>query len=103
MLMNDRVNSTCEVYWLLDRVLDDLAMVNQLLYDKYEPYERLLLLSILAFSGITNDNTKINDLIKYLESSRWKAQSWSISFNLGILARDYIRKKHNILPNVRDY
>ena len=97
---NNELSGISEVYWLLDRVLEDLGMVKQLLYDKYEPYERLFLSSLLAFSGLTNDDTEIDNLVKELKNSRWKAWSWTISFYLGVLARNYIRKKHRLLPNV---
>ncbi len=102
MDVGNELSNISEVYWLLDRVLEDLEMVKQLLYDKYEPYERLFLSSLLAFSGLINDGTEIDELIKELESSRWRAWTWTISFYLGVLARNYIRKKHGTLPNINE-
>jgi len=102
MDVDDELNIIGEVYWLLDRVLEDLGMVKQFVYDKYEPYERLFLSSILAFSGLINDDTKIDRLIKELESSHWKAWTWTVSFYLGVLARNYIEKKHGTLPNINE-
>ena len=102
MDVDNELSNISEVYWLLDRVLEDLGMVKQLLYDKYEPYERLFLSSLLAFSGLINDGTEIDELIKELESSRWRAWTWTISFYLSVLARNYIRKKHGTLPNINE-
>jgi len=102
MSIGDELNIIGEVYWLLDRVLEDLGMVKQLLYDKYEPYERLFLSSMLAFSGLINDDTEIDRLIKELESFRWRAWTWTVSFYLGVLARNYIIKKHGASPNITE-
>ena len=102
MGISNELSSISEVYWLLDRVLEDLGMVKQLLYDKYESYERLLLSSLLAFSGLINDGTEIDRLTKELECSRWRAWTWTISFYLGVLARNYIRRKHGTLPNINE-
>ncbi|MEB3779052.1 MAG: hypothetical protein GSR85_02300 [Desulfurococcales archaeon] len=102
MSVSNELNSISEVYWLLDRVLEDLGMVKQLLYDKYESYERLFLSSMLTFSGLINDGTEIDSLIKEFKSSRWRAWTWTVSFHLGVLARNYIRKKHGELPNINE-
>lgn len=102
MGVSNELSDISEVYWLLDRVLEDLGMVKQLLYDKYEPYERLFLSSMLAFSGLINDGTEIDSLIKELESSQWRAWTWTVSFYLGVLARNHIRKKHGTLPNINE-
>ncbi|MCE4624137.1 MAG: hypothetical protein F7B11_05270 [Caldisphaeraceae archaeon] len=77
-------------------------MVKQLLYDKYEPYEKLFLSSIVALSGSINDGTEINSLIKELGSSRWKNFALTVSFYLGVLARNYIIKKHGTLSNINE-
>jgi len=99
MNTNSKSSDISEVYWLLDRVLEDLGMAKQLLYDKYQYHERLLLSAALAFSGLINDDTEINDLIKKLEDFRWRTWATTISFYLGLLARNYIRKRRGSLPS----
>ena len=99
MSTNSGLDTIGEVYWLLDRVLEDLGMVKQLLYDKYERSERLLLSALLAFSGLMNDDTEINTLIRELSDFKWKSWSYTLSYYLGILAKNYIKKRHGLLPD----
>ncbi|MGB9959868.1 MAG: hypothetical protein ACPLKQ_05045 [Candidatus Bathyarchaeales archaeon] len=99
---SNNVGDTSEVYWFLDKALEELGMVKHLLYDKYDPYERLFLLSTLTFSGLINDGTEINNLLKELEKNRRKVWTWSLSFYLGVLARNYVKKRHRMLPNVNE-
>ncbi len=102
MNINNAQNTIGEVYWLLDRIIEDLSMVKQLIFESYESHERLLVYAVLALSGLINDDTYINIFIKDLENSRWRAWTWTLSFYLGVLIENYIRKRRGLLLNVNE-
>ena len=102
MSISNELSDISEVYWLLDRVLEDLGMVKQMLYNEYEPHERLFLSSLLALFGSINNGSEIDELLKELKSSQWKTLASTISFYLGVLAKNHIRKKQGTLSNINE-
>ena len=93
-------NDLSEMYWLLDEVLEKLNLIKQLPYEIYETHERLLLFGVLSLSGTVNNEAQIRDLIKKIEEYKWSTPENTMAFYLGILSRNYLKKKHNLLSDI---
>ena len=93
-------NDLSEMYWLLDEVLEKLNLIKQLPYEIYETHEKLLLFGVLSLSGIVNNEAQIRDLIKKIEEYKWSTPENTMAFYLGILSRNYLKRKHNLLSDI---